>query len=1147
MTLPDYIDNQNFKLEHILKEIIEYEKQFTLDIATGYFRIEAWLNLESAFNKLTSLRLLIGSEPAIIPAGVDRIDLVKYYRNLVKKQIEKEPFRIEYQQQLQRLIDYLNQTHIQVRLFGALGKKNQFLHAKAYIFDEYSIVGSSNFTPSGLTNNSELNIVNKIGAIARDLRNNWFERFWHHDSVDVHYKQKLIDTLNASKFGSKAYTPYQVFLKALYELFKDDTNISEGNITGVDLADFQKEGFKKAIRLIEKHQGCIVADAVGLGKTYIGLRVIEYYLIKERKPNKIPKVMIICPAQLRDLVWRKKLDEFGLKTDIISHEEMGRKEFNFNRYSYYDLIVIDEGHNFRNSGTNRYNNLLKLVNSGNRNKRILMLTATPINNSVYDLYHQILILARGNESYYREYGISNLNGYFKALHQGKTEITELLFQTMVRRSRQDVIRRQEAGEEIIIAGTKIHFPKRELERFTYNFEAEYQGLYIGIANSIDRLNLSPYNIKSFKLKKVKTDEGEIKRNYALVNLQKALYLKRFESSLIAFKKTVTNQKNFQEKFYQLLTKEGQLLDSKNFRKLILALEDEEENITVTDIIEQLEEINPKEYNLSELQQHIEHDLRLLNQILEQINQIENNLPKSIEKQEKATPQSSLEKETVFSNSSIDKEEKAPHESPLEIGTSPNSFLIKEDREGVKPHYDEKLKAFKNLLIKLKGQKILVFSYYKDTAKYLYQELIKDQHLLSQLDNPKIDILTGDSSSQQRQEKVNRFAPKANLSNDNPQQKLEQLQQLLQNPIDILICTDVLSEGQNLQDAGILVNYDLHWNPVRMIQRAGRIDRLGTEYDTLYIYNCFPEEGLEELLGLVRRLQERIATIDREVGLDASVLGEIITGRSLEQLERLKKADTDAEKQAILEELEAEIELVSLDEMKLPLIEFIQQVGQELVEEIPLGIHSTKNLNIPDKNFKEGGLFLAFKSDDKHFWQLFPRLNGSIFTDEDKMITDKRKIFNYLKCSQSDYPNPDDLPPVAFDSTIFRVLESSVEQILTYFKKQQTAKKVKPSLNKTLTAIVNLLKKTDIDIDNQNIVKSILKVINHIPLKSLDKEIKKIWDNLKQHKTPNILVIELNQLFTDSGYYDEIEEQENPIKIIKREDIQLVCYQWFKPQ
>ncbi|MGK7894407.1 MAG: SNF2-related protein [Xenococcus sp. (in: cyanobacteria)] len=462
MGLPDYIDNQNFKLEDILRQIIEDEKQFTLDIATGYFRIEAWIKVESAFNQLTSLRLLIGQEPTIRPAGTDRIDLIKYYRNLIRKQIENEPFKAEYQQQIQRLIDYLKQEHIEVRLFGALGNKTKFLHAKAYIFDEYNIVGSSNFTPNGLTNNSELNILSKSIAISQNLRKEWFVNFWDDKTVDKDYKQKLIETLNASKFGSKQYTPYQVFLKALYELFKDDTLVGESDRTGVELANFQQEGFIKAIRLIERHRGCIVADAVGLGKTFIGLRVIEHYLIKDRKPRKIPKAVVICPAQLRDLVWRKKLDEYGLKADVLSHEEISRTTFNNLKYSNYDLVVIDEGHNFRNSATNRYNNLLKLLNSGNRNKRVLLLTATPINNSVYDLYHQILLLTKGDQYYYREWGINNLQGYFQALNQGKKEITELLFQTMVRRSRQDVIRRQEAGEEIRIAGKLIHFPQREL-------------------------------------------------------------------------------------------------------------------------------------------------------------------------------------------------------------------------------------------------------------------------------------------------------------------------------------------------------------------------------------------------------------------------------------------------------------------------------------------------------------------------------------------------------------------------------------------------------------------------------------------------------------------------------------------------------------
>jgi phosphatidylserine/phosphatidylglycerophosphate/cardiolipin synthase-like enzyme len=170
--------------------------------------------------QLESLRLLIGRDPSIRPAESDRIDLVRHFKREIQDQVEQQAFNLDYKNQITRLIEYLEKPDIQVRLFGALGEKPQFLHAKAYIFDQYSIVGSSNFTPSGLVGNSELNIINKISAIARDLRDHWFERFWNHPSVDTDYKTKLIAALNASKFGSKAYTPYQIFIKALYERFK---------------------------------------------------------------------------------------------------------------------------------------------------------------------------------------------------------------------------------------------------------------------------------------------------------------------------------------------------------------------------------------------------------------------------------------------------------------------------------------------------------------------------------------------------------------------------------------------------------------------------------------------------------------------------------------------------------------------------------------------------------------------------------------------------------------------------------------------------------------------------------------------------------------------------------------------------------------
>ncbi|MBD2296829.1 helicase [Anabaena sphaerica FACHB-251] len=1093
MALPDYIDNNQKTLEEVLKELILNESQTNLDIATGYFRIEAWISLEQAFKTLTNLRLLIGRDPTIRPAERDRIDLSRYFRLDVQKQLESEKYKLKYKQQIDRLIEYLQQDHIQVRLYGVIGEGVQFLHAKAYIFDNYSIIGSSNFTPAGLRGNTELNVLNKITVIAQDLRSQWFEKFWNDKSVDQGYKAKLIDALNASKFGSKPYTPYQVFLKALYELFKEDS-LPEGDIrTSLELANFQQEGFERAVRLLERHRGCIVADAVGLGKTYIGLRVLDHYLIKDRQPGYVPRALVVCPAQLRDLVWRKKLDEYGIKADVVSQEEISRKTFDLRRYNKYDIIVVDESHNFRNSATNRYRNLQKLLGSGKRSKRVLLLTATPINTSIYDLYHQILLLPCSTETYYRKYGIPHLKTYFKALAKGEEEITELLFQTMVRRSRQDVIKRQLAGEEIYIAGQKIRFPKRKLQQFTYNFEASFQGFYAGIANQIDELHLAPYNIKGFKKQKNKQEEDEVKRNDALVALMKSLYLKRLESSLIAFESSIRNQRNFQERFFSLL-QQGKLLDSHNFRKILTAETDEEESSSVEDLIDSLNEIEPQDYHIEKLQSQIKSDLGILNGIMNTLLQIRKD---------------------------------------VELGRD----------------YDCKLTAFKQVLsTELKGQKVLVFSYFKDTADYLYNQLLSDQDWLKAMAidgrKPTIDKITGETPGKQREEKVKRFAPKANGQSEDDQQNLQSQE------IDILICTDVLSEGQNLQDAGVLVNYDLHWNPVRMIQRAGRIDRLGTNYEELFIYNCFPEEGLEALLGLVARLQARIAMIGENVGLDGSVLGEIISEKSLEELYRLKKAISDADKEAILEELEQTADLVSLDEMRLPLLEFFQLEGEQAAEEIPLGIHSTRHFYIPEA--ENGGIFLAFRAKDEHFWHFYSRINGVISFNPDKIITNKLQIFNWLKCKANDFPPPEQLLPAKFDDSIFDVLDAAVCNLMTLFRKQETSNILKPKLSKPLQKIHQaLIQFNPIDEDAlyQEAKRRILKVITTVNLRIYERDLKLIWEKFAQKKDLNALVFELDEFFVEQDQYHEIDEEAefNPSTVIKEEDIQLVCYQWFKPE
>ena len=1092
MPLPDYIDNDRDKLEAILKELIQNERQFDLDITTGFFRIEAWIRLEEALDKLTNLRLLIGRDPTILPAERNRIDLKKIFKRDVQSQLESGDFNLAYKQQIERLIAYLKQEHIQIRLYGVNSDKASFLHAKAYIFDDYSIIGSSNFTPSGLDGNTELNVLIKHHAIAKDLRNNWFSKFWNDASVDFDYKAKLINTLEASKFGSKAYTPYQVFLKALYHWFKDETQSEGSDRTTLELASFQQQGFEQAVRLIDRHDACMVADAVGLGKTYIALRLIEHYLQKERRPSYVPRALVICPAQLRDLVWTKKLDEFGIKADIVSQEELGRKDFDIKRYTKHDIIVVDESHNFRNSGTNRYINLQKLIGTGKSHKKVALLTATPINNTIYDLYHQMLLMARNKPNHYQDIGISNLTKYFEALNKGNTEITDLLWETMVRRSRLDIIKRQQAGEQISIGGKAIHFPKRQLENFTYNFEATYAGLYAGFADQIDKLNLSPYNIKSFKRKQDKKDEQEVKRNNALAALMKSLWLKRLESSLVAFESSIERQQRFQTEFAGYLEK-GKLLTSDKFRKIIAAEEDEDENISIQEILESLEQVNPKEYNINQLQTKISDDCHSLNHILQTLKSIKDVVAQGLEN-------------------------------------------------------DLKLAAFKTLLQeRLHGQKVLVFSYFKDTARYLYDKLTNDRTWLESMGHPQIDIITGATSGKQREEKVKRFAPKSNIEKDATP---EERQELADHEIDILICTDVLSEGQNLQDAGVLVNYDLHWNPVRMIQRAGRIDRLGTEYEQLFIYNCFPEEGLEKLLGLVKRLQERIATIDREVGLDGSVLGEVISDKSIEELRKLKQADTDKDKAAILEELEQAADLISLDEMRFPLMEFLNQKSRELIEEIPMGIHSTRKDGID-------GVFLAFSAKDRSIWHFYPRINGAIVTDRESaykdvmIINEKRKIFKMIQCKESDYPNPDDLPPVEFDNAIFAVLQGAVSNLIHDFQKQQSSIRIKPSMSKLIQSIYTALTQGDpVEVDESDIAakERVLKIIRSNFPKTFEREVRQIWDQYRQESNLTNLVAELDEYFIEKEIGQDLEDEEEAttLDMIKKEDIQLVCYEWFSP-
>ena len=333
--------------------------------------------------------------------------------------------------------------------------------------------------------------------------------------------------------------------------------------------------------------------------------------------------------------------------------------------------------------------------------------------------------------------------------------------------------------------------------------------------------------------------------------------------------------------------------------------------------------------------------------------------------------------------------------------------------------DAKVATIKAALIERSaGQghgKAIVFSYYHDTAEYIYRALVNDPAFMAamSLTPERVAFLSGSSNADTRSDVVRRFSPRANLSDRNDEQEY---QQLLAKPIDLLISTDVLSEGQNLQDVGYLLNADLHWNPVRMIQRAGRIDRLGSTFEELEISNVFPEEGLEDVLGLVERLQGRIADIERTVGLDASVPGETVSSRSFEELRRIRAEDS-----SVLDDLEEENELSYGDEMRLPLIAALQASGESIVQDIPLGIHSSKASPLAAK-----GIFFAFHVSDRVLWCVYPLAPDAQDTGP---ITSKRDIYRLIEATPDvpRAPNPE-------GQEVFPLLEKAVADILRESKK-----------------------------------------------------------------------------------------------------------------
>ncbi|MCK4591376.1 MAG: SWF/SNF helicase family protein, partial [Candidatus Latescibacteria bacterium] len=386
---------------------------------------------------------------------------------------------------------------------------------------------------------------------------------------------------------------------------------------------------------------------------------------------------------------------------------------------------------------------------------------------------------------------------------------------------------------------------------------------------------------SYKKADVRIDEFEQGREQALVGIFKSRYLKRFESSVEAFRISIRRALEFQKSFESYIL-DGKLLKSSDFQKALRYLERESEeddaipasraeeldaSAEAQAILEGMELIDPSDYDLRKLHEVVQHDIEILTDLWNRV-------------------------------------------------------------KPITPEEDAKLQKLKELLSgPLRRKKVLIFSYYKDTARYLYRELggEKGEMFRQTIGDPHIRRMDSGAHPKERRHLIQAFAPKSNGKPEWVGTNKE---------IDVLISTDVLSEGQNLQDCAHLVNYDLHWNPTRMVQRAGRIDRIGTEFDTLFIRNMFPDKGLERLLRLVESLERKISDIDRAGFLDASVLGETVHPRNFNTLRRIREEDG-----AVIEEEQQFTELASSEFLRHQLHDLLSSGGREMLQDLPDGIHS----------------------------------------------------------------------------------------------------------------------------------------------------------------------------------------------------------------
>ena len=881
----------------------------TIDIATAYFNVGGYSLLADSLDRMNGVRILLGAEPTpperrrrkldVEPAKPERATRSRLDRALTAHErdlaIDRDllGFSFEADYISKRLVEWLRKGTVEVRRL-----ETGFLHGKAFLVSDNAhgvLAGSSNFTYAGLTSNLELNLGNYSAHVVNQVKE-WYQGIWE-QATDY-------DLAGLFEARFEPHSPYLIFLRMLWERYGEDLQAeAEADPRGasdIHLTSFQTDGLWRARRILAERNGVLIADEVGLGKTFLAGELIREATMERRQ-----RVLVITPATLRDGPWRAFRSQYNLPMELVSYEELmadsrlnpsnnARIKLDARDINDYAMIVIDEAHNLRNPSTQRAEALRRLL-AGSPPKQLVLLTATPVNNSLWDLYHQISYFLR-NDAAFADIGIPSMRDHFaRAMALKPDDLTpEHLFDVLdavaVRRTR-SFVKNYYPNDTVPIDGREhvISFPTPRVLKVTYDFDAVLPGFFNRVAHALlhddaraieladdqQTLTLARYVPSRYR----KGEEPE-KYEVQLAGLLRSGTLKRFESSPHAFARTCERMAKNHDAFLALLqhgrvATGDELADwiSTDSDDLDAADKHQDHHIGLSQ--------DATKYDIEELTQDVTADRDLLRSFASTANSISQsrdpNLAQLVEELADIAADASL------------------------TGIGHGNIC---DR-----------------------RKVLIFTYYADTVDWIYEylvEVVENDERLSDY-RGRIASLSGSTGAVNKEMVIWGFAPR---TTDAPEGSRDDL-------YDIVVTTDVLAEGVNLQQARHIINYDLPWNPMRLVQRHGRIDRIGSPHSEVFIRCVFPDTRLDDFLNLEDRLQMKIRQAAVSIGV-GEVLPEqpgrdITFSETREEIERIRAQDSD-----LFERGGTARGVLSGEEYRQQLRQAIEQGRREQIERLPWG-------------------------------------------------------------------------------------------------------------------------------------------------------------------------------------------------------------------